>query len=105
MKEDATPLIRSISNISTFRTLTGKQHFYLDHPYYIAAGEALPIYKPNLAEGAIDETTDIRDGLKLNYHTPHGKWNIHSTYFDNLRMLSLSRGGQVIWLNDKDAEK
>jgi nitrate reductase alpha subunit len=87
-----------------FRTLTGRQHFYLDHPYYIEAGEALPIYKPNLAENALGEITDIKDCLKLNYHTPHGKWNIHSTYFDNLRMLSLSRGGQVIWLNDKDAE-
>ena len=30
--------------------------------------------------------------LRLNYLTPHGKWNIHSTYGDNLRMLTLSRG-------------
>lgn len=86
-----------------WRTLTGRQHFYLDHEYYISAGEALPVYKPNLPENALNEINES-DGLKLNYHTPHGKWNIHSTYFDNLRMLSLSRGGQVIWLNNKDAE-
>lgn len=88
-----------------WRTLTGRQHFYLDHEYYILAGEALPVYKPNLSENALNEAVSEKEGLKLNYHTPHGKWNIHSTYFDNLRMLSLSRGGQVIWINNQDADK
>ena len=35
--------------------------------------------------------------------TPHGKWHIHSTYYDDLRMLTLSRGVEPFWLNDKDA--
>jgi nitrate reductase alpha subunit len=39
----------------------------------------------------------------LNFLTPHGKWGIHSTYSDNLRMLTLSRGGQAVWLNHEDA--
>ena len=29
----------------------------------------------------------------------------HSQYFDNLHMLSISRGGQVVWMSAKDAEK
>ncbi len=33
-----------------------------------------------------------RQGLQLNVLTPHGKWRIHCTFGDNLRMLSLSRG-------------
>jgi nitrate reductase alpha subunit len=41
----------------------------------------------------------------LNYITPHGKWNIHSTYKDNLRMLTLSRGMDPVWINDKEAAK
>ena len=40
----------------------------------------------------------------LNFTTVHQKWGIHSTYYDNERMLSLSRGGPTIWLNDKDAK-
>jgi MFS family permease len=28
----------------------------------------------------------------LNFQTSHGKWQIHSTYSDNLRMATLSRG-------------
>jgi nitrate reductase alpha subunit len=43
--------------------------------------------------------------LILNYITPHGKWHIHSTYYDNLRMLTLSRGIEPCWINDKDAAK
>ena len=35
--------------------------------------------------------------------TPHGKWHIHSTYADDLRMLTLSRGIEPLWLNDQDA--
>jgi nitrate reductase alpha subunit len=43
--------------------------------------------------------------LVLNYITPHGKWNIHSTYKDNHRMLMLSRGMDPVWINDRDAAR
>ena len=41
----------------------------------------------------------------VRYLTPHNKWSIHSEYQDNLFMLSLSRGGQAIWISDVDAAK
>jgi nitrate reductase / nitrite oxidoreductase, alpha subunit len=41
----------------------------------------------------------------VRYLTPHNKWSIHSEYQDNLFMLSLSRGGQTIWMSDQDAAK
>ena len=41
----------------------------------------------------------------MRYLTPHNKWSIHSEYQDNLFMLSLGRGGQSIWMSDKDAAK
>jgi nitrate reductase alpha subunit len=88
--------------------LTGRQHFYLDHQGYIAAGEHLPTYKPkpdarvlqDLIVSAPDEKSIV-----LNYLTPHGKWGIHSTYGDNHRMLTLSRGCHPFWLNDRDAAR
>jgi nitrate reductase alpha subunit len=55
--------------------------------------------------GDVPATQGDRESLVLNYITPHGKWHIHSTYFDNLRMLTLSRGVEPCWLNDKDAER
>ena len=41
----------------------------------------------------------------MRYLTPHNKWSIHSEYQDNLFMLSLSRGGQSVWMSDRDAAK
>ena len=41
----------------------------------------------------------------LNFITPHQKWGIHSTYTDNLLMLTLSRGGPIIWVSEADARK
>jgi nitrate reductase alpha subunit len=44
-------------------------------------------------------------GITVRYLTPHNKWSIHSEYQDNLFMLSLSRGGQTIWMSEADAAK
>ena len=41
----------------------------------------------------------------LNFITPHQKWGIHSTYTDNLLMLTLSRGGPCIWISETDAKQ
>ncbi|MEJ2263577.1 MAG: molybdopterin dinucleotide binding domain-containing protein [Anaerolineales bacterium] len=56
----------------------------------------------------LDETQRslaLAQGKLLNYITPHGKWSIHSTYSENHRMMTLSRGGYPVWLNEKDAEE
>jgi nitrate reductase alpha subunit len=41
----------------------------------------------------------------LNYMTPHGKWKIHSTYSDNHRMTTLSRGVEPLWISEIDAAR
>ena len=41
----------------------------------------------------------------MNFITPHQKWGIHSTYTDNLLMLTLNRGGPVVWISEVDAKK
>ncbi len=43
--------------------------------------------------------------LVLNFITPHQKWGIHSTYTDNLLMLTLSRGGPIVWISEEDAKR
>jgi len=94
-----------------WRTLTGRQQFYLDHPVYIQFGEHVPTYKPKplptqyadltFSEGEAPSESQV---LTLNYLTPHGKWHIHSTYGDNQRMTTLSRGVDPIWISVQDAE-
>jgi len=90
-----------------WRTLTGRQHLYLDHPGYLDFGEHLPTYKPKPLPAQYADlrvSKEVGPTLMLNYLTPHGKWHIHSTYGDNQRMTTLSRGCEPFWINDKDAD-
>ncbi len=97
----------NVDKLVPWRTLTGRQHFYLDHEMYLAYGENLPTYKPSPkpeAYGDLRETLKNKEALVLNCLTPHGKWHIHSTYMENLRMLTLSRGCEPCWISEPDAE-
>jgi nitrate reductase alpha subunit len=100
------PFTYNVERLVPWRTLTGRQHFYLDHQLYIAFGENLPTYKPSPrweAYGDLRETLKNGQAKVLNCLTPHGKWHIHSTYMENLRMLTLSRGCEPCWLSEQDA--
>jgi nitrate reductase alpha subunit len=39
----------------------------------------------------MDRQAERQKQIVLNFITPHQKWGIHSTYTDNLLMLTLSR--------------
>jgi nitrate reductase alpha subunit len=100
------PFTYNVEALVPWRTLTGRQHFYLDHPGYIQFGEHLPTYKPKplpVQYADLRLSEQVGPTKTLNYLTPHGKWHIHSTYGDNHRMTTLSRGIEPLWLNDKDA--
>jgi hypothetical protein len=53
----------------------------------------------------IDTKPNGEKQIVLNFITPHQKWGIHSTYTDNLLMLTLSRGGPIVWISEKDARQ
>ncbi|MCB0667928.1 MAG: nitrate reductase subunit alpha, partial [Saprospiraceae bacterium] len=102
------PYTYNVERLVPWRTLTGRQHIYLDHELYIDFGENLPTYKPSPkpeAYGDLRETIKEGEAKILNCLTPHGKWHIHSTYMENLRMLTLSRGCEPCWLNEEDADE
>jgi len=74
-------------------------------------GEALCVYKPPIDTKTTQEyfNSNYKDNgnkkVVLNFITPHQKWGIHSTYSENLIMLTLNRGGPVIWISEIDAKK
>ncbi len=92
-----------------WRTLTGRQHFYQDHKWMRDFGEGFCVYKPPINTKTVAPIIDVkgegRDQVVLNWITPHQKWAIHSTYSDNLLMLTLNRGGPVVWVSESDASK
>jgi nitrate reductase / nitrite oxidoreductase, alpha subunit len=103
-----TAFVINTERLKPWHTLTGRQHFFLDHDWLAELGEQLPIYRPplNLARVFGNQGLDDSDAeVTVRYLTPHSKWSIHSEYQDNLFLLSLSRGGSVIWMSPQDAER
>ncbi len=103
------PFTINVERLKPWHTLTGRQHFFVDHEWIAELGESLPVYRPPLdLLATFGDPSDPAYGgeqLVARYLTPHSKWSIHSEYQDNLHMLNLFRGGPVIWVNDRDARK
>ena len=74
----------------------------------IAFGEGLCVYRPPVdtkaAAPMLGHKSNGNKEVVLNFITPHQKWGIHSTYTDNLLMLTLSRGGPIVWISETDAK-
>jgi nitrate reductase alpha subunit len=98
----------NVHELIPWRTLTGRQQLYQDHQWMLAFGEGLCLYKPPIDTKTIAPLLGKRSNgnaeVVLNFITPHQKWGIHSTYTDNLLMLTLSRGGPIVWLSETDAK-
>jgi len=99
----------NVHELIPWRTLTGRQQFYQDHEWMRDFGESLCVYKPPVNTKTVapvkDKYSRGHKQVALNWITPHQKWGIHSTYSDNLLMLTLNRGGPVVWLSEIDARK
>ncbi|SDK92054.1 nitrate reductase subunit alpha [Streptomyces indicus] len=97
-------------HLKPWHTLTGRQHFFIDHDWIHEVGEALPTYKPPLdmnrlyGEPKLGHVDAAEKSVAVRYLTPHNKWAIHSQYQDNLYMMTLGRGGQTVWMSPQDAE-
>ncbi len=99
----------NVHELIPWRTLTGRQQLYQDHLWMRAFGEGFATWKPPVdlktVAGALKANHDGSPHVVLNFITPHQKWGIHSTYSDNLLMLTLNRGGPVVWISETDAKK
>ena len=99
----------NVHELIPWRTLSGRQQFYQDHPWMRDFGEGFVSYRPPVDLKTLGEVEGRKPNgnpeIALNFITPHQKWGIHSTYTDNLIMLTLNRGGPVIWLSEEDARR
>ncbi|HUH60992.1 MAG TPA: nitrate reductase subunit alpha [Candidimonas sp.] len=99
----------NVHELIPWRTLTGRQQFYQDHRWMLDFGEGFCVYKPAVdtktVQPMLNRYPNGEHELVLNWITPHQKWGIHSTYSDNLRMLTLSRGGPHVWISETEAKQ
>ena len=77
-------------------TLTGRQQFLIEHPWYLEVGEGLPVHKDQPAAGG-------RYPLRL--AGGHTRWSIHAIWRDQRHMLRLQRGQPVMYMNSDDAQR
>ncbi len=75
-------------------TLTGRQQFYLDHPWFLEMGEELPVFKEEPKAGG-DYPLRMTGG--------HTRWSIHAIWRANKTLLRLQRGEPVMYISQQDA--
>jgi anaerobic selenocysteine-containing dehydrogenase len=76
-------------------TLTRRMQFYIDHPFYLELGEALPVHKDPPAVGG---------DLPLRMTGQHARHSIHASWRDDKTLLRLQRGEPVVVMNRADAD-
>lgn len=78
-----------------YSTLTGRATFYVDHPWFIEAGEELPTHKPPPGTGGAAREFALTGG--------HPRWSIHACNATNPLILQTTRGHPTLVLNDSVA--
>jgi DMSO reductase family type II enzyme molybdopterin subunit len=77
-----------------FPTLTRRAQFYLDHPWFLEAGEELPCHKDPPAAGG-DHPLVLTSG--------HSRWTVHSFSMGSPLLLGTHRGRPLVVLSEADA--
>jgi nitrate reductase alpha subunit len=87
----------NVHELIPWRTLSGRQQLYQDHQWMRDFGESLLVYRPPIDTRSVKAVMGEiqRQPGALNFLTPHQKWGIHSTYSDNLLMLTCRAAGRL----------
>jgi nitrate reductase alpha subunit len=90
------PLTHFVEYKWRWPTLTGRQQYYIDHPWFLEAGEALPTHKESPKAGG-DHPFQLV--------SCHCRWSIHTTWRDTTSLQRLQRGEPVLYLNTQEATR
>jgi anaerobic selenocysteine-containing dehydrogenase len=77
-------------------TLTRRIQFYMDHSWFLEAGEELPIHRPHPPLGG---------DYPFHQTGGHGRESVHSIWVSNPLLLQLTRGGPSLFMNKEVAER
>jgi DMSO reductase family type II enzyme molybdopterin subunit len=88
-----TPWRNHVEALKPYPTLTRRASFYIDHDWYLEAGEELPAYKPNPHHGG---------EFPLRLTSGHPRWSIHSMNHTTRLMQGTQRAHPVMYMNPGD---
>ena len=78
-----------------YDTLVRRAQFYIDHEWFLEAGEALPVHKEAPGHGGARRRFQITSG--------HNRWSVHSMNMTDKLLLNTHRGTPFVFLNDGEA--
>ncbi len=78
-----------------YDTLTRRAQFYIDHEWFLEAGEALPVHKESPGHGGPNRRFQLTSG--------HNRWSIHSMNMASRTLLNTHRGEPFVFLNAAEA--
>jgi DMSO reductase family type II enzyme molybdopterin subunit len=93
--ETHSPFRNHVEKKVIYPTLVRRAQFYIDHDWYLEAGEQLPVHKENPRQGG---------NYPLLLTSGHPRWSIHSMNHTNRVMLGTHRGYPLIYMNPGDME-
>ncbi len=78
-----------------YDTLVRRAQYYIDHEWFLEAGEELPCHKETPNAGGGKRRFQMTSG--------HNRWSIHSMNMTNNIIQNTHRGEPFVFVNDKDA--
>jgi nitrate reductase alpha subunit len=78
-----------------YDTLVRRAQYYIDHEWFLEAGEELPTHKEPPPQGGRHRRFQMTSG--------HNRWSIHSMNMTNDIILNTHRGEPFVFMNDRDA--
>ena len=88
-----TPFRNHVEQLKPYPTLNRRASFYIDHQWYLEAGEEMPVHKDNPHHGG---------EFPLRLTSGHPRWSIHSMNHTSRIILGTHRGHPVMYMNPDD---
>jgi len=79
-----------------YPTYHRRMQFYIDHPWFLEAGEGLPVHKANPKTGG---------NYPLRMTSGHQRWSVHSIWVTDEQLLRTHQGRPFMFMNPEDAKK
>ncbi|MEM2346506.1 MAG: molybdopterin-dependent oxidoreductase, partial [Archaeoglobaceae archaeon] len=96
-KKTVIAFVQHVEDKKPYPTLHGRAQFYIDHEWFLEAGEELPTFKPPPEHGGSSKKYRFR------MDSGHLRWSIHASTVTNELMAQTHRGEPFAFVNERDA--
>jgi nitrate reductase alpha subunit len=92
--ETHSPLRNHVERGEPYPTLTRRAQFLIEHPWFVEAGEELPVHK---------DPPPMGGPRSFRLSSGHNRWSVHAMNMANPVLVQTHRGKPSLVINDRDA--